>query len=87
MHALLEVQRDHVRLIKLAGALLTPEGELIFSTNFERFRIDAAALSEFEVEDITAATIPRDFSRNPRIHQCFRIRRGHQPSPLRADTQ
>jgi len=87
MHALLDVQRDHVRLIKLAGALLTPEGELIFSTNFERFRIDAAALWEFEVEDITAATIPRDFSRNPRIHQCFRIRRGHQPSPLRADTQ
>jgi hypothetical protein len=26
------------------------------------------------VEDVTAATIPHDFARNQRIHQCFEIR-------------
>ncbi len=27
------------------------------------------------IEDLSAATIPRDFARNPRIHNCWRIRR------------
>jgi 23S rRNA (guanine2445-N2)-methyltransferase / 23S rRNA (guanine2069-N7)-methyltransferase len=53
---------------------LAPGGLLIFSNNFRRFKIDMAALSEFEVNDITPATIPRDFARNARIHQCFEIR-------------
>ncbi len=74
MSEVLDVQRDHVELIRLAAALLTPEGVLIFSTNFERFRLDQPALAGLEVEDITAATIPRDFARHARIHQCFRIR-------------
>ena len=89
MRELLDVQRDHVRLISLAAALLTPDGELIFSTNFERFRIDLPALAELEVQDVSAATIPRDFARNPRIHQCFRIRtaRSAEPSAMSADPQ
>ena len=76
MREVLDVQRDHVELIRRAVALLTPDGELIFSTNFERFRLDQAALAELDVQDVTAATVPRDFARNPRIHQCFRIRGG-----------
>jgi 23S rRNA (guanine2445-N2)-methyltransferase / 23S rRNA (guanine2069-N7)-methyltransferase len=73
MAATFDVQRDHVALIRQAAALLAPQGILIFSTNFRKFKIEAAALPELLLEDISRATIPRDFERNPRIHQCWRI--------------
>ena len=73
MEETLDVQRDHVALIRDAAALLTPGGTLIFSTNLRRFRLDADALAEFAVADITRKTIPKDFERDPKIHQCFRI--------------
>jgi 23S rRNA (guanine2445-N2)-methyltransferase / 23S rRNA (guanine2069-N7)-methyltransferase len=71
----LVVQRDHARLINQAASLLTRDGVLIFSTNYERFRLDTEALGTLAVENITARSIPRDFERSPRIHQCFRITR------------
>jgi 23S rRNA (guanine2445-N2)-methyltransferase / 23S rRNA (guanine2069-N7)-methyltransferase len=43
----------------------------VFSNNFQRFRLDAAALPELDIRDITRETIPADFARNPRIHHCF----------------
>jgi 23S rRNA (guanine2445-N2)-methyltransferase / 23S rRNA (guanine2069-N7)-methyltransferase len=70
----LDLQRDHVQLIRNALLRLAPEGLLIFSNNFRKFRLDAASLADFDVQDVTAATIPKDFARNPRIHQCFEIR-------------
>jgi 23S rRNA (guanine2445-N2)-methyltransferase / 23S rRNA (guanine2069-N7)-methyltransferase len=66
-----DVQRDHVRLLTLASALLAPGGAIVFSNNFTRFKLEQAALSAFEIEDIGAATLPWDFRRSPRIHQCF----------------
>jgi len=69
-----DVQRDHVKLIRLAATLLAPNGRLVFSNNYSRFKLDTAALPEFAIEDISRATIARDFERNPRIHQCFAIR-------------
>jgi 23S rRNA (guanine2445-N2)-methyltransferase / 23S rRNA (guanine2069-N7)-methyltransferase len=71
---ILDVQRDHVHLITLASGLLTPQGSLLFSTNAERFRLDRDALAGLTVEDLTARSIPRDFARHARIHQCFEIR-------------
>lgn len=71
-----DVQRDHVGLIDDAAALLGAEGVLIFSTNLRTFRLDAEALAHLSVEDITPSTIPPDFARTPRIHQCFLVRRG-----------
>jgi len=68
-----EVQRDHVWLIRAAAALLAPGAVLIFSNNFRHFTIDRPALAEFTVDDVTAATLPLDFQRNPRIHSCYRI--------------
>jgi 23S rRNA (guanine2445-N2)-methyltransferase / 23S rRNA (guanine2069-N7)-methyltransferase len=70
-----DVQRDHVRLLTLASALLAPDGVIVFSTNYTRFRLDAGALTEFEIEDLTRSTLPHDFQRNPRIHSCFVLRR------------
>jgi 23S rRNA (guanine2445-N2)-methyltransferase / 23S rRNA (guanine2069-N7)-methyltransferase len=73
MDGTFDVQRDHVALLRDAGALLAPGGVLVFSTNNRRFTLDTDALPELVAEDITAATIPQDFARNPRIHRCFRL--------------
>ena len=75
MEDTLDVQRDHAALISDAAVLLEPGGLLIFSTNLRRFKIDLVALAEFTVEDITRRTIPKDFERDPKVHQCFRIAR------------
>jgi 23S rRNA (guanine2445-N2)-methyltransferase / 23S rRNA (guanine2069-N7)-methyltransferase len=69
----LDLQRDHVALIRSALLKLAPDGLLIFSNNFRKFRLDAAGLADLDVADVTPATIPRDFARDPRIHQCFEI--------------
>ncbi len=76
MDGTFEVERDQVRLIRAALALLAPDGELIFSTNKRRFKLDEEALSDLDIEDISAQTIPKDFARHPHIHRCWRIRRG-----------
>mgnify|MGYP001120977131 FL=1 len=70
-----DVQRDHVGLIADAAAVLADDGVLLFSTNLRTFKLDTDALGDLHVEDITPQTIPPDFSRNPKIHRCFRIRR------------
>jgi len=75
MQETLDIQRDHLALIHAAGRLLSPGGTLIFSTNFRRFHLDREGLAEFAVEDISRATLPKDFERNPRIHQCFKLTR------------
>lgn len=69
-----DVQREHVALLRLCMARLAPQGQLLFSNNYRRFRLDAPAVSAFaKVQDITAQTIDRDFARNPKIHCCFRL--------------
>ncbi len=70
----LDIQRDHVKLVNLAMGLLRPGGQLLFSNNLRKFKLDYDALSAFSVEDITEQTLPQDFARNSKIHQCFRIR-------------
>jgi len=74
MSATFDVQRDHAALIMHAMALLAPGGELVFSNNFRRFKIDEAALGDYLLEDISRQTLPRDFARNPHIHACWLIR-------------
>ena len=70
------MQRDHVRLLRAGVERLAEGGVLYFSNNFRRFRLDETAIGEFAtVEDISAATIPPDFARNPRIHRAWRLSR------------
>jgi 23S rRNA (guanine2445-N2)-methyltransferase / 23S rRNA (guanine2069-N7)-methyltransferase len=73
MDDVFDIQKDHAGLILQAAALLAPDGILYFSTNFRRFILDKEELSMLNIEDITAKTIPEDFSRNPKIHYCWRI--------------
>ena len=74
MRQAFDVQRDHTWLIRKAMKLLAAGGTMIFSSNFRRFKMDATTQDEFAIQEITRATIDADFSRNPRIHHCFRIR-------------
>ena len=73
MEGTLDVQRDHIGLLQQTARLLAPGGLLVFSTNYTRFELDAAALPALQVEDISRATIPRDFTRNAKIHRCYLI--------------
>jgi 23S rRNA (guanine2445-N2)-methyltransferase / 23S rRNA (guanine2069-N7)-methyltransferase len=66
-----DVQRDHPGLLRTAARLLEPGGAILFSNNFQKFRLDASVAREFEVEDLTRVTLPEDFARTPRIHACF----------------
>ncbi len=75
MLGVLDVQRDHARMLTQALHLLRRNGRLVFSTNYTRFKLDREALADVAaIEDLTAATLPRDFERNPRIRQCFLLR-------------
>jgi 23S rRNA (guanine2445-N2)-methyltransferase / 23S rRNA (guanine2069-N7)-methyltransferase len=75
MQDVLDIERDHQALIDACMGLLAPGGLLIFSTNAQRFRLDPALAGRYAIRDISAATLPRDFERNPRIHRCFEVRR------------
>ena len=74
MDNVFDIQTDHVQLIKLAAQLLSENGILYFSTNFRRFKMDHDALAGLHLENISAQSIPEDFSRNPKIHYCWKIR-------------
>jgi 23S rRNA (guanine2445-N2)-methyltransferase / 23S rRNA (guanine2069-N7)-methyltransferase len=74
MDGVLDVQRDHVGMIRRSLKLLRPDGRLVFSTNFTRFKLDTEALADLAIEDISAATVPKDFERHARIHKCFVVR-------------
>lgn len=69
-----DMQRDHARLIRLCMDRLVPGGQLLFSNNFRRFRMDAGIEADFQVEEIGAPSVPPDFARDPKIHRAFWIR-------------
>jgi 23S rRNA G2069 N7-methylase RlmK/C1962 C5-methylase RlmI len=72
MRGALDLQRDHVALVNATLRRLAPGGVLWFSTNFRRFKLDAAALEAESVEDVSRATLPEDFP-DPRTRFCWRI--------------
>jgi 23S rRNA (guanine2445-N2)-methyltransferase / 23S rRNA (guanine2069-N7)-methyltransferase len=76
MDDILDVQRDHAGLIDSCMALLAPGGKLVFSTNAQKFKLDGMLAERYKVTDISRATLPKDFERNPRIHQCYELESG-----------
>jgi 23S rRNA (guanine2445-N2)-methyltransferase / 23S rRNA (guanine2069-N7)-methyltransferase len=74
MEGVLDVQRDHVGMIRRSMKLLRPAGRLVFSTNYTRFKLEAGTLGDLAIEDISTATVPKDFERHARIHKCFVVR-------------
>ncbi|MBU6176629.1 MAG: class I SAM-dependent methyltransferase [Bacteroidetes bacterium] len=72
MNEVLDIQVDHVNLIRSCMRLLSENGVLFFSTNYTGFKLDTEALSSYVIKDITRATTPFDFEgRLKRV--CFRI--------------
>ncbi|WP_269533550.1 class I SAM-dependent methyltransferase [Chitinimonas sp. BJYL2] len=67
---ILDVQRDHVKLVQSCLKLLMPGGVLYFSNNFRGFTLDESLVPM--CKDISAVSVPEDF-RNRKIHQCFRF--------------
>ena len=74
MESVLDVGRDHPALIEACARLLSPDGLVVFSTNAQRFRLDESLREHYDIRDVSAATLPRDFERNRRIHRCYEIR-------------
>jgi len=74
MSGTFDVQRDHAALLLKTVQRLTPNGLLIFSNNLRHFKMDAQILQALQVKDISKATLPKDFERTPRIHNCWEIR-------------
>lgn len=70
MLEILDVQRDHKRLVEACLELLTPNGELYFSTNRRRFKLDPELAALPGGEEITSRTLPDDFKRHP-AHRCW----------------
>ena len=68
-----DVQRDHLSLLQLAMARLSEGGVLYFSSNHRKFLLDPAVQQTWQVKDVTQGSIPEDFSRNRRIHACWRL--------------
>ncbi|MCW9047631.1 MAG: bifunctional 23S rRNA (guanine(2069)-N(7))-methyltransferase RlmK/23S rRNA (guanine(2445)-N(2))-methyltransferase RlmL, partial [Gammaproteobacteria bacterium] len=74
MQDMFDVQRDHVFLIESAMKLLAENGIILFSNNFRKFKLDKTLSEKYNIENITASTIPEDFKRNQKIHHCFIIK-------------
>lgn len=69
----LDVQRDHVQLIKDSMNLLSRDGLLIFSNNQRKFELDEQSLTLYDIENKTDWSIDKDFQRSRKIHQCYFI--------------
>ena len=74
MEGVLDIGRDHPALIDACVPLLAPAGLMLFSTNAQRFKLDASLMQRYDIRDISADTLPLDFARNPRVHRCYEVR-------------
>lgn len=73
MEDVFDVQEDHVHLLQIAMARLQPGGTLYFSNNFRKFQLDDSLALTYDVTDITPDTIGFDYSRDLKIHRCWRF--------------
>lgn len=74
MQGVLDIQRDHVKLIRRCMELLNPNGVLIFSNNLRNFKLDPVLSEQYKTDNVSAKSIDKDFERNQKIHQCWLIR-------------
>ncbi len=73
MEGVFDVQRDHVQMLTLISKCLSPGAKVVFSNNLRRFKLDQEALETlgYQVTAWSKQTLPPDFERNPKIHQCW----------------
>ena len=63
MAGVLDVQRDHVWLIRQCHAMLYDGGALFFSTNLRSFEMDKQLATRLLLKEISHQTVPDDFKR------------------------
>ncbi|MFV7708581.1 bifunctional 23S rRNA (guanine(2069)-N(7))-methyltransferase RlmK/23S rRNA (guanine(2445)-N(2))-methyltransferase RlmL [Shewanella algae] len=70
-----DVQRDHVKLLSDLFKLLNLGGEIIFSNNKRKFKMDIEAMAAqgMSVTNMDAQMLPMDYKRNPHIHNTWLI--------------
>jgi len=73
LQPVLDVQRDHVQLIRSAARLLDRKGMILFSSNYRKFKMDVDALKGFLMQDLSTVTLPLDFKRRAGMHHCWKI--------------
>lgn len=61
MEDILDVQRDHVKLINDCLRILREGGKIYFSTNYKKFVLDKQSINSSMIKDITKQTTPFDF--------------------------
>ena len=61
MDDILDIQRDHVKLINDCLRILKPGGKIYFSTNYKKFVLDRTSIDSSLIKDITKQTTPFDF--------------------------
>jgi len=72
----LDIMRDHPLLIRDCLKLLTPDGELFFSTNKRKFELHPVVSENASVKKITHTTIPQDFY-GSFIHESYLIKKSN----------
>ncbi len=72
MDKMFDVQEDYLFLISKALQLLSPGGEIFFSTNSRKFTFDETQLAGHFVREISEKTFPIDFHKK-KIHRCWKI--------------
>ena len=72
MEGHLDIVELHPMLITAAVHRLTAGGKLIFSTNKRKFKLSEEVRARYQMDDMTASSIPQDFT-DKKIHQCFVI--------------
>jgi 23S rRNA G2069 N7-methylase RlmK/C1962 C5-methylase RlmI len=77
MQGVLDVQRDHARLVSQCYDLLADGGELFFSTNLRSFAIDPQLEQRLALHEITRQSVPEDFRRpsRPGPHRAWHAER------------
>lgn len=72
MEDILDIQRDHAKLINDCLRILKPGGKIYFSTNYKKFVLEKTSIRSSLIKDITKQTTPFDFE--GRINRlCYRI--------------
>ena len=72
MEDILDIQKDHVKLINDCLRILKPKGKIYFSTNYKRFVLETASIRSSLIKDITKQTTPFDFE-GRLFRLCFEI--------------
>jgi 23S rRNA (cytosine1962-C5)-methyltransferase len=68
-----DINRDHPELIEKVLKITRPGGDILFSTNHQRFSPRFDGLNVKEIIPLTPKTIPEDY-RNRDIHHCWHMK-------------